>query len=182
MGFRLSKIVTRTGDDGSTGLADGTRVAKTDRRIEAMGCVDELNSWIGMLIVEVALLDPEGTPWLAAIQHRLFDLGSELCLPGQPFITEPDVAQLEDILARVRAPLPALKEFILPGGSRAAAVCHVARTVARRAERRTLALTEHPVSHSSMQYLNRLSDFLFLYARRLNLLSGTAETQWTGTR
>lgn len=182
MGHRLSKITTRTGDDGTTGLADGTRVSKIDARIEAMGCIDELNSWIGVLIVECAELDPEGGRWLAAIQHRLFDLGSELSLPGQSFITEPDVAELEVILAQVRSPLPPLKEFLLPGGSRAGAVCHVARTVARRAERRSLALAEHPVSFSSIQFLNRLSDFLFLYARRLNMLNGTAEKLWTGAR
>jgi len=177
MGHRLSKIYTRTGDDGTTGLGDGTRVPKDHPRVEAYGCVDELNSVIGLLLSET-LPDPLEQA-LTAIQHKLFDLGGELCIPGRTVLTEDEVANVEILLDHLNADLSPLKEFILPGGSRAAALCHLARTVCRRAERRLLTLSvRDSVAPASLKYLNRLSDLLFVMARALNRAAGKADVYW----
>ena len=177
MGHRLSKIYTRTGDDGTTGLGDGTRVPKDHARVEAFGTVDELNSVIGLLLCEAFGDDVRAV--LTHIQHTLFDLGGELCIPGRGVIAEAQVADLEKILDRLNADLAPLKEFILPGGTRAAALCHVARTVCRRAERRMYSLSRsEPVSPVSLKYLNRLSDLLFVMARALNQASDTPDVLW----
>ncbi|MGH8372570.1 MAG: cob(I)yrinic acid a,c-diamide adenosyltransferase [Gammaproteobacteria bacterium] len=181
MGNRLSKIYTRTGDDGSTGLGDGTRVPKDGARVEAYGTVDELNSVIGMLLAEKLL--PLVGESLTRIQHELFDLGSELCVPGYTAITADHIAWLEQTLDRFNADLPALKEFILPGGSRAAAICHLARTVCRRAERRSLTLHRESVLNSEvLRYLNRLSDLLFVLARVIVRADGGSEVLWKHER
>ncbi|MGH8397636.1 MAG: cob(I)yrinic acid a,c-diamide adenosyltransferase [Gammaproteobacteria bacterium] len=181
MGNRLSKIYTRTGDDGSTGLGDGTRVPKDDARVEAYGTVDELNSTIGLLLAEK--LPQDVSECLTRIQHELFDLGSELCVPGYKAITADHITWLERTLDRFNADLPPLKEFILPGGSRAAGVCHLARTVCRRAERRTLTLhRQHPQNPESIKYLNRLSDLLFVLARVIARQNGGAEILWRHER
>ncbi|HEX6928312.1 MAG TPA: cob(I)yrinic acid a,c-diamide adenosyltransferase [Gammaproteobacteria bacterium] len=181
MGHRLSKIYTRTGDAGSTGLGDGSRVPKDDRRVEAYGTVDELNSAIGVVLAE-DMPAPVREP-LEAIQHELFDLGSELCMPGYSAITPDHVTRLETALDALNANLPALKEFILPGGGRAAAACHLARTVCRRAERRTFTLSrESDVSAESLKYLNRLSDLLFVMARVLARHENGAEVLWRSSR
>jgi cob(I)alamin adenosyltransferase len=194
MGHRLSKIYTRTGDDGSTGLGDGTRVRKDHARVEAFGTVDELNSVLGLLLTEelpaplrAALLD---------IQHELFDLGGELCVPGRavitdaqgrasvaggrmPGATEAQVTRLEELLDGLNSGLAPLKEFILPGGTRAAALAHLARTVCRRAERRAITLNAmEPVAPTTLKYLNRLSDLLFVLARSLNTLAGEPDVLW----
>jgi cob(I)alamin adenosyltransferase len=181
MGNRLSKIYTRTGDDGTTGLGDGSRVDKDHQRIEAIGSIDELNSLIGKLLVH-ALPDPVKST-LTTIQHSLFDVGGELCLPGQQVITADRVALLESVLDELNSGLAPLKEFILPGGCPAAAACHHARTVCRRAERRvyTLGKTE-PVNESTLQYLNRLSDLLFVMARHLNKVAGVPDVCWQHER
>lgn len=177
MGFRLSKIYTRTGDDGTTGLGDGTRVAKDNARVEAYGTVDELNSAIGVLLAE-ALPNEVAEP-LTQVQHRLFDVGGELCIPGHTLLTEAEVSNLEATLDHLNAALAPLKEFVLPGGSRAAALCHFARTVCRRAERRVYTLSRHePVAPASLAYLNRLSDLLFVMARYLNKVADHPETLW----
>lgn len=177
MGHRLSKIYTRTGDDGTTGLGDGTRVAKDHVRVEAFGTVDELNSAIGVLLAEDLPADIRAT--LTAIQHTLFDLGGELCIPGHRMISEDRVSGLEQILDRLNADLPPLKEFILPGGTRAAALCHVARTVCRRAERRVYTLSKQDtVPGPTLKYLNRLSDLLFVMARALNRAGGAPDVLW----
>jgi cob(I)alamin adenosyltransferase len=181
MGNRLSKIYTRTGDDGSTGLGDGTRVPKDGARVEAYGSVDELNSVIGMLLAEK--LPPLVSESLTRIQHELFDLGSELCVPGYTAITADHIAWLEQTLDHFNADLPALKEFILPGGSRAAAICHLARTVCRRAERRSLTLHRESVLNSEvLRYLNRLSDLLFVLARVIARADGGSEVLWKHER
>ena len=181
MGNRLSKIYTRTGDDGSTGLGDGTRVAKDSARVSAYGTVDELNSCIGMVIAEVESGDI--AEWLTEIQHELFDLGGELCIPGSSMIDTADITRLETRLDALNDPLPPLKEFILPGGNRAAAVCHLARTVARRAERQTVTLAGlEPVRAEVVRYLNRLSDLLFVMARVLARTSGQGEVIWKHER
>lgn len=181
MGNRLSKIYTRTGDDGTTGLGDGTRVPKDSARVEAYGTVDELNSVIGLLLAETL---PDGIgEALTRIQHELFDLGSELCVPGYTVITPDHIAWLEQTLDRFNAGLPPLKEFILPGGNRSAAVCHLARTVCRRAERRTLSLhRESPVNTEVVRYLNRLSDLLFVLARVIARQNGGGEVLWKHER
>jgi len=167
MGNRLSKIYTRTGDDGSTGLGDGTRVAKESLRVEAYGTVDEANSALGV-IVSVPGLPPEIRSCLTAIQHDLFDLGGELCIPGHVMIGAAHIDRLEKELDGFNAGLPALKEFILPGGGQAASACHLARAVARRAERRCWSLARvESVSPEALKYLNRLSDLLFVVARVL---------------
>src|SRR5215470_9208263 len=167
MGNRLSKIYTRTGDDGTTGLGDGTRVPKDGERVEAYGTVDELNSAIGVLLA-VPALPSNVTVCLTEIQHELFDLGGELCIPGHHVITAEHVLRLEEVLDGFNDPLPPLKEFILPGGGPAAAACHLARTVARRAERRVLTLAKaESVDPEVIKYLNRLSDLLFVLARVL---------------
>ena len=180
MGNRLSKIYTRTGDDGSTGLGDGTRVAKESLRVEAYGTVDEANSAVG-IVLGVPALSPEIRRCLTQVQHDLFDLGGELCIPGHVMIGAAHVGRLEQELDAFNAGLPALKEFILPGGGQAAAACHLARAVTRRAERRcwSLARTE-AVSPEALKYLNRLSDLLFVIARVL-ARSADGEVVWRRT-
>ena len=182
MGNRLSKIYTRTGDDGTTGLGDGTRVPKDGARVEAYGTVDELNSCIGVLLA-VPGLPPAVSTCLLEIQHELFDLGGELCIPGHRAITAGQVAQLERTLDGFNDALPPLKEFILPGGGPAAAACHLARTIARRAERRVLTLAgTESVSPEVIKYLNRLSDLLFVLARVLARHERGAEVLWRHDR
>ncbi len=177
MGHRLSKIYTRTGDDGSTGLGDGTRTAKDSARVNAYGTVDEANSTIGLLLA--ADLPDDIRELLTAIQHQLFDLGGELCIPGHAAIHDADVDLLEAQLDRYNDPLPPLKDFILPGGGEGAARCHVARTVVRRAERETVALSRvEAVRPQAIRYLNRLSDLLFVLARVLARASGHGEVLW----
>ena len=167
MGQRLTQIATRTGDDGTTGLGDGTRVAKTDRRVAAMGDVDELNSTLGVLLAEP--LTDDLRELLVVIQHELFNLGGELSIPGYTLLKTEAVARLDEALAHYNAQLPRLQEFILPAGTRSAALAHVSRTVARRAERALIALAaEQAVNDAPRQYLNRLSDLLFVMARVLN--------------
>lgn len=167
MANRLSQIATRTGDDGTTGLGDGSRVPKDHLRVQAMGDVDELNSQIGVLLAE--LLPADIRELLVTIQHELFNLGGELCMPGYALLKMDAVLRLDEALAHYNAALPRLKEFILPAGTRSAAISHVCRTVARRAERAvvTLAATE-AINAAPRQYLNRLSDLLFVLARVLN--------------
>jgi cob(I)alamin adenosyltransferase len=181
MGHRLSRIVTRTGDAGTTGLGDGSRVPKDAARIEAIGAVDELNSTLGVLLAEPL---PEVTAaMLADVQHDLFDLGGELSIPGYAAVTDGHVARLEDEVERCNADLPPLKEFILPGGTRAAALAHVARTVCRRAERALVHLAAaEPVTDPSRRYLNRLSDLLFVVARTLNRAQGRPDVLWQKDR
>ncbi len=177
MGHRLSRIYTRTGDDGTTGLGDGTRVPKDHRRVEAFGSVDELNSVIGLLLCE--LPDDAMRATLTRIQHSLFDLGGELCIPGRSVLAAAQVDELENILDQLNADLAPLKEFILPGGTRAAALCHLARSVCRRVERRVYSLSRsEPVSPVSLKYLNRLSDLLFVMARALNQAGGSPDVLW----
>ncbi|EJL91798.1 ATP:cob(I)alamin adenosyltransferase [Herbaspirillum sp. CF444] len=177
MGNRLSKITTRTGDDGSTGLGDGSRTAKDHPRIHALGEVDELNSHIGLLLCED--LPTSLREELLAIQHDLFDLGGELCIPGYSLIAETQVARLDALLEKYNAGLPPLKEFILPGGSRAAAQMHVCRTVCRRAERVVVTLAQSEAVHPQpRQYLNRLSDLCFVLSRVLNRYAGGSDVLW----
>ncbi|MCR6497020.1 cob(I)yrinic acid a,c-diamide adenosyltransferase [Thermomonas sp. S9] len=181
MGNRLSKIYTRTGDDGSTGLGDGSRVGKDSARVEAYGTVDEANSCIGLLLA--ADLPDAVRGLLVRIQHQLFDLGGELCIPGHAAISDADIAALEAQLDHFNADLPALKEFILPGGGEAAARCHVARTVVRRAERATVALArQEDIRPQAVHYLNRLSDLLFVLARVLARAAGHGEVLWQHER
>lgn len=178
MGHRLSKIYTRTGDDGTTGLGDGGRVEKDHPRMEAIGSVDELNSLIGMLIAELPLDDLLREP-LAAIQHNLFNLGGELSIPGYVMLKPEHISALETLLDQLNEPLPPLKNFILPGGSRSAAVCHLARAVCRRAERDLVTLSrDTEINVSGRHYVNRLSDFLFVLARVLARRDGGAEVLW----
>ncbi|MEO7431738.1 MAG: cob(I)yrinic acid a,c-diamide adenosyltransferase [Dokdonella sp.] len=181
MGNRLSKIYTRTGDDGSTGLGDGSRVAKDSARVSAYGTVDELNSTIGVVLAcEVSAPIREA---LTQIQHDLFDLGGELCIPGMAMVHAGDIDRLEQLLDGFNDPLPPLKDFILPGGGMAAAQCHVARTVCRRAERETVTLARHEtVREEATRYLNRLSDLLFVIARVLARESGHGEVVWQHER
>jgi cob(I)alamin adenosyltransferase len=182
MGNRLSKIYTRTGDDGSTGLGDGSRVPKDSVRVEAYGTVDELNSAVGVLLATPEI-PPDVAACLTEVQHELFDLGGELCLPGHRVMTAEQVARLEKSLDEFNDSLPPLKEFILPGGGPAAAACHLARAIARRAERRvwTLAKAEN-VSAEVPKYLNRLSDLLFVLARVLARHERGAEVLWRHDR
>ncbi len=181
MGNRLSKIYTRTGDDGSTGLGNGSRVAKDSLRVEAFGTVDELNSAIGLIIASEP--EPSIAELLTAIQHELFDLGGELCIPGSSLIEASDILRLEQRLDAMNATLPPLKEFILPGGGLAASHCHLARSIARRAERATVALAAaETVRPQAIQYLNRLSDLLFVLARVLARKHGHGETLWKHQR
>ena len=176
-GNRLSKIVTRTGDAGTTGLGDGSRTTKDSLRIDAIGEVDELNSGLGVLLCEdlphsvhAALLD---------IQNDLFDLGGELCMPGYEIIKDVQVSRLEALAEEFNANLPMLKEFILPGGTRAAALAHLSRTVCRRAERAMVKLnTAEPVSDAARRYINRLSDLLFILGRVLNRAGGRGDVLW----
>ena len=181
MGNRLTQIATRTGDDGTTGLGDGTRVPKDHRRVQAMGEVDELNSNIGVLLAEPL---PEGVrALLVEIQHELFNLGGELSIPGYELLTDAAVARLDQALAEHNAQLPRLREFILPAGRRSAALAHVCRTVARRAERALVALgAEAPVRAAPRQYLNRLSDLLFVLARVLNRIDGGDDVYWSSPK
>lgn len=177
MGHRLSKIYTRTGDDGTTGLGDGVRIAKDSLRVETIGAVDELNSAIGVALT--ADMPDTVRERLVAIQHELFDLGGELCIPGRRVITDAHVARLEQSLDTLNATLPSLKEFVLPGGAPAAAACHLARAVCRRAERRTVSLHRaEPVNPATLRYLNRLSDLLFVMARYLNAQHGVPDVLW----
>lgn len=177
MANRLSRIYTRTGDDGTTGLADGSRVAKDHARVEAMGEVDELNSALGLLLTEA--LPDRTREQLTQIQHRLFDLGGELAIPGHTSLSADHVSELEQWLDADNETLSPLKEFILPGGSRAAGQCHLARTICRRAERRLVALAQvETVSLHSRHFLNRLSDFLFVLCRVLNRHHGVADVYW----
>jgi cob(I)alamin adenosyltransferase len=181
MGNRLSKIATRTGDNGTTGLGDGTRVDKDGLRVHAMGDVDELNSHVGLLLCEP--LPDTLREALVTIQHDLFDMGGELCIPGFTMITESHVLRLDGLLEKYNADLPALADFILPAGSRAAAQAHVCRTVCRRAERaivtlgKTETLNDHP-----RQYMNRLSDLLFVLSRVLNRHAGGSDVLWQKDR
>ena len=181
MGNRLSKIYTRTGDDGTTGLGDGRRVDKDSARVEAYGTVDEANSAIGLVLAAPV---PENVRvLLTAVQHQLFDLGGELCIPGHAAIFDGDIERLEQRLDEFNADLPALKDFILPGGGEAAARCHVARTVVRRAERQAVALSRlEAVRPEAVRYLNRLSDLLFVLARVLARDSGHGEVVWNHER
>jgi len=182
MGNRLSKIYTRTGDDGSTGLGDGTRVPKEDSRVEAYGTVDEANSAIGV-VLSVASLPAAIARCLTDVQHDLFDLGGELCIPGHRMIDSTHVDRLESELDGFNEGLPPLKEFILPGGGSAAAACHVARAVCRRAERRCWSLAHaEPVSAEALKYLNRLSDLLFVLARVLARHESGSEIVWRRTK
>ncbi len=181
MGNRLSKIATRTGDNGSTGLGDGSRTGKDSERVHAMGDVDELNSHIGLLLCED--LPPALREELISIQHDLFDLGGELCIPGYTMITEVQVARLDSLLEKYNADLPPLKDFILPGGSRAASQAHVCRTVCRRAERRIVSLGKiENLNDKPRQYMNRLSDLLFVLSRVLNRFAGGADVLWEKDR
>jgi len=176
-GNRLSKIVTRTGDAGTTGLGDGSRTTKDSLRIDSIGEIDELNSGLGVLLCEelpeavrTALLD---------VQHDLFDLGGELCLPGMNIIKDAQVARLEELADEFNTGLPMLKEFILPGGTRAAALAHLSRTVCRRAERSMVRLhAAEPLSEPARRYINRLSDLLFILGRVLNRAGGRGDVLW----
>jgi cob(I)alamin adenosyltransferase len=177
MGHRLTKIYTRTGDDGSTGLAANTRVQKDDARIEAMGDVDELNSALGLLLTET--LPDEARKLLVRIQHRLFDLGGELAMPEYQTLSAAETSALETTIDHWNENLPPLKEFILPGGGRSGALCHLARTLCRRAERRLIRLHHTaPQRPEVLRYLNRLSDLLFVLARVLNREAGLEGVYW----
>jgi len=177
MGNRLSKIYTRTGDKGTTGLGDGSRVDKDSLRVEAFGTVDELNSAVGLVLA--ADLPNDVRSCLTRTQHELFDLGGELCVPGTTLIPDSFVDGLERNLDAFNEDLPSLKDFILPGGSEAAARCHLARTIARRAERRVIRLShEDTVNEATIRYLNRLSDLMFVIARVLARHDGGSEVIW----
>ncbi|MCB5186696.1 cob(I)yrinic acid a,c-diamide adenosyltransferase [Methylobacillus caricis] len=177
MGNRLSKIYTRTGDDGTTGLGDGSRVEKDSLRVEAMGTVDELNAVLGILLTEPLPLHISNM--LTLIQHDLFDLGGELSIPGHNMLQAIRIEELERLLDALNADLAPLKEFILPGGTRAAAYCHLGRTVCRRAERILTALNrEQNIGPAALPYINRLSDLLFVVSRSLNLAAGRNDVLW----
>lgn len=177
MGNRLSKIYTRTGDKGTTGLGDGARVNKDDLRVEAYGTVDELNSMVGLVLASALPMDIRAC--LTRIQHELFDLGGELCMPGTVRTPASYITDLEQDLDAFNADLPPLKEFILPGGTESAARCHLARTVARRAERRVVSLAHvEKINDESVRYLNRLSDLLFVVSRVLARSEGGMEVLW----
>lgn len=178
MGNRLSKIYTRTGDDGTTGLGDGARTRKDSPRVEALGTIDELNSLIGVMLAHD--MPEKLRPVFAKIQHRLFDLGGELAMPGYTFIDDGDVTWVEEVLDSYNENLPPLKNFILPGGTVTASYCHLARSVCRRAERILVHMNESdPVNAPVRQYVNRLSDWLFVCARVLNRLNDTdSEVLW----
>ena len=180
MGYRLSKITTRTGDQGSTGLADGSRLPKSAARIHALGDIDELNSAIGVLI---SRLDGEQHHLLlSAIQHRLFDLGGELAVPGRVVLDDRQVLELESAVAGLNDDLAPLKEFILPGGCEAGAWCHLVRTICRRAERSLVTMQQtETVNPTSLAYLNRLSDLLFVLARVLNRDASGGDVPWQAT-
>ncbi|MDR3445028.1 MULTISPECIES: cob(I)yrinic acid a,c-diamide adenosyltransferase [unclassified Dyella] len=182
MGNRLSKIYTRTGDDGSTGLGDGSRVAKDSLRVSAYGTVDELNSTLGMVLASDGVAD-DVREALTQVQHDLFDLGGELCIPGMAMVHDADIERLEQVLDAFNDPLPPLKDFILPGGGMAASCCHLARTVCRRAEREVIGLGRvEEVRPQAQRYLNRLSDLLFVVSRVLARTSGHGEVLWNHER
>lgn len=177
MGHRLSRITTRTGDRGETGLGDGTRVPKDAARVHAMGDIDELNCALGVLAAE--RLPRPARAALERIQHDLFDLGGEICIPGHTLMTAAHVARLEALIEAYNAKLSPLREFILPGGTRAAALAHLARAVCRRAERSLVALARaEPVGEEARRYLNRLSDLLFVLGRSLNRSAGRGDVLW----
>lgn len=184
MADRLTTITTRTGDDGTTGLADGSRVKKTHDRVHAMGDVDELNSQLGKLLtlLQADVAEPMISEVLEALQpaqHALFDIGSELAIPGYTQLTQPQLAHLDSAIAHFNARLTPLKEFILPGGALASTQAHVCRSVCRRAERSVVAVSEQePLGDLARQYLNRLSDLLFVLARVINQALGFTETHW----
>ncbi|MFP5391087.1 MAG: cob(I)yrinic acid a,c-diamide adenosyltransferase [Gammaproteobacteria bacterium] len=181
MGNRLSKIATRTGDDGTTGLGDGSRTGKDSARVQALGDVDELNSFVGLLLCEE--LPPDLREELVSIQHDLFDLGGELCIPGYQLITDEHVARLDGLLDKYNATLPPLKEFILPAGSRGASLAHVCRTVCRRAERSIVTLGRgEALKAQPRQYVNRLSDLMFVLSRVLNRVAGGTDVLWQHDR
>jgi cob(I)alamin adenosyltransferase len=182
MGHRLSKITTRTGDKGTTGLATGARVQKDSPRVIALGAVDELNSWLGVVLAHD--LPPQARECLVDVQQRLFEAGAQLSSPGHRRMTEDDILAMERRVEAFNAGLEPLKEFILPGGSPAASFCHVARTVCRRAETRVVALNAlEPLENDALgPFLNRLSDLLFVLARVLNKAAGTAEPMWQPKR
>ncbi len=182
MGNRLSKIYTRTGDDGTTGLGDGSRTEKDSLRVEAYGTVDEANSAIGVVLAYESV--PEDVRnVLTEVQHDLFELGGELCIPGHSAVAAEFITRLESELDALNADLPRLKEFILPGGGQAAAACHLARTIVRRAERRVSTLArEETVRSECIQYLNRLSDLLFVVARVLARVEQGEEVLWNRER
>jgi len=181
VGNRLSKIYTRTGDDGTTGLGDGSRVAKDSARVNAYGTVDEVNSAIGVVLAQT--LPDRIREVLTQAQHDLFDLGGELCIPGMSMVEDSDVERLEAMLDAFNDDLPPLKDFILPGGGLAAAHCHLARTICRRAEREVVTLSHHDaVRPEAIRYLNRLSDLLFVLARVLARESGHGEVLWQHER
>lgn len=181
MGHRLSKIYTRTGDDGSTGLGDGSRVRKDDQRIAALGDIDELNCYIGMVLTQE--LPPALHDTMVQVQHHLFDLGGEVSTPGHYIIQTQHVERLEQALDNMNAHLSPLKEFILPGGVEAAALCHLARAVCRRAERQLVSLNAcDPVNPQGLQFLNRLSDLLFVAARHLNRVHQRGDVLWNSPR
>ncbi|HUG44386.1 MAG TPA: cob(I)yrinic acid a,c-diamide adenosyltransferase, partial [Acidobacteriota bacterium] len=181
MGKRLTRIYTKTGDQGSTGLGDGSRVEKDHVRVEAYGTVDELNAAIGLLLSDE--IPEDIAEILNEVQHDLFDLGGELCIPGHALLKDERVEALERSLDTLNAELPALEEFILPGGTRSSALCHLARTVCRRAERRVVALArKEQVGAAAIRYLNRLSDLLFVTARYLNKRSGRSDVLWDRKR
>ena len=181
MGKRLTQIATRTGDQGTTGLGNNQRVSKNSLRVHAMGEVDELNSHIGVLLCETM---PDGVrDVLVEMQHQLFNLGGELSIPGFELLKAEAVAALDQALEQYNAQLPKLEEFILPAGTRAAALAHVCRTVARRAERATVALgNEEALNAAPRQYLNRLSDLMFVLARVLNRMDGGTDVYWQSKR
>ena len=181
MGNRLSKIYTRTGDDGSTGLGDGSRTGKDSLRVNAYGTVDEANSAIGVLLA--VDLPQDVRDLLTTIQHQLFDLGGELCIPGHAAIHAADIEALEQHLDRYNDDLPPLKDFILPAGGEGAARCHLARTIVRRAERETVALARvEDIRAEAVRYLNRLSDLLFVLSRVLARADGHGEVLWNHER
>lgn len=183
MGNRLSKISTRTGDDGTTGLGDGSRVNKDSARIQAMGDIDELNCHVGVLLCEPLPDDIRAA--LVAIQHDLFDLGGELCIPGHSIVGAAHLSRIDDWIASYNATLPPLKEFILPGGSRTAALAHVCRTVCRRGERSIVSIGADEaagLNEAPRQYVNRLSDLFFVLARVLNRADGGSDVLWSHER
>jgi len=183
MGNRLSKISTKTGDKGETGLGDGSRISKTSIRIHVIGEVDEVNSWVGVLAAELEANDPH-QEILSQIQHDLFDLGGELCVPGYKALAPSMLEGVENALVDINEALPPLKDFILPGGSKAASYCHMVRTVCRRAERAIVELTNeeenagNAINPLAVQYLNRLSDFFFVLARDIARANGGQEVLW----
>jgi cob(I)alamin adenosyltransferase len=181
MGYRLTKIYTRTGDDGTTGLSDTSRIDKDSLRIRAIGTIDELNSFIGLICCED--IDDDSRNSLLEIQHRLFDVGGELSMPGHEILSKESVRLLEQKLDKINRDLEPLEDFILPGGCRAAAVCHVARSVCRRAERDVVGLSHsEEVSSVVLGYLNRLSDLLFVLSRCFNKASGHSDIFWQHNR